>query len=90
VSQIDYMIQTRFGSLYVCEIHFSKEPVGAAAIADLKAKMTALSPLKAVSYRPVLVHVNGVTADVVDSDFFSAIIDMGKLLRSSKAQASLF
>ena len=88
--QIDYVVQTRFGSLYLCEIRFSKDPVGASVIAEVKAKIAALGHPKGISYRPVLVHVNGVTTDVVDSDYFAAIVDASDLLRPSKAQASLF
>lgn len=88
--QIDYMIQTRFGSLYVCEIRFSKDPIGTSVISDLKAKIAALGHLKGISYRPALIHVNGVTADVADSEYFAAIIDARALLQPSKAQASLF
>jgi uncharacterized protein len=35
---------------------------------------------KGMSCRPALVHVNGVSQDVVDSDYFAAIIDMSDLL----------
>lgn len=88
--QIDYMIQTRFGSLYVCEIRFSKDPIGTSVIADLKAKIAALGHPKGISYRPALIHVNGITADVADSGYFAALIDAGALLRPTKIQASLF
>lgn len=88
--QIDYLIQTRFGGLYVCEIRFSKDPIGTSVIADLKAKIGALGHPKGISYRPVVIHVNGVTADVVDSEFFAAIIDTRALLRPASGQASLF
>jgi uncharacterized protein len=88
--QIDYMIQTRFGSLYVCEIRFSKDPIGASVITDLKAKIAALGHPKGISYRPALIHINGVTTDVADSEYFAALIDAGALLHPSKVQASLF
>jgi AAA+ ATPase superfamily predicted ATPase len=88
--QIDYMIQTRFGSLYICEIRFSKDPIGSAAVTELQAKIAALGYPKGLSYRPVLIHVNGVTTDIVDSDYFAGIVDAKDLLRHSKSQASLF
>jgi AAA+ ATPase superfamily predicted ATPase len=87
--QIDYMIQTRFGSLYVCEIRFSKEPVGAPVIAEVRDKLAALGHPRGVSHRPVLIHVNGVTSDVVDSRFFSDIVDARTLLRPGSAQPLL-
>lgn len=88
--QIDYLIQSRFGSLYPCEIRFSKEPVGSAVIPEVQAKIAALGRPIGISFRPVLIHVNGVTTDIVDSDYFAAIVDAKDLLRHSKAQASLF
>lgn len=78
--QIDYLIQTKFGTLYVCEIKFSKAPIGAPIISEMQAKIDALKFPKGFSCRPVLIHVNGVTDDVVDSDYFSAIIDFGELV----------
>jgi uncharacterized protein len=33
-----------------------------------------------MSCRPVLIHVNGVSDEVIDSDYFAHIIDMGGLL----------
>jgi len=88
--QIDYMVQTRFGSLYVCEMRFSKEPIGASVISDLKAKIAALGHPKGISYRPALIHVNGVTTEVADSEYFAALVDASTLLHASKVQASLF
>jgi len=32
--QIDYMIQTRFGSLYICEIKFSKNTISSSKIIE--------------------------------------------------------
>lgn len=80
--QIDYLIQTRFGGLYVCEIRFSKEPVGTQILTEMKAKIAALDHPKSISYRPVLIHVNGVTPDVLDSNYFAAIVDAKDLLQT--------
>lgn len=35
---------------------------------------------KGFSCRPVLIHVNGVSQDVIESDFFSNIIDFSQAL----------
>lgn len=78
--QIDYMIQTRFQTLYICEIKFSKAPIGMSVIQDLKSKMKALKYPKGFSCRPVLIHVNGVTDEVIESEFFDKIIDMTEAL----------
>lgn len=84
------MVQTRFGSLYVCEIRFSKDPIGAAVITEMQATLAALGHPRGISYRPVLIHVNGVMTDVVDSGFFASIVDAQALLRPARKQPSLF
>lgn len=77
--QIDYMIQTKYQSLYLCEIKFSKEKIGVEVIEELQEKIDSLSPPRRFSIWPVLIHVNGVTEGVERSGFFSKIIDFGKL-----------
>ena len=79
--QIDYLIQTRFDTLYLCEIKFHKSAVGASVIDDVHEKMRRLSTPRRCSVRPVLIHVNGVTDEVTDSEEFAAIIDYSTLLR---------
>jgi AAA+ ATPase superfamily predicted ATPase len=78
--QIDYMIQTKFGSLYVCEIKFHKTAVDSTVIQEVQKKIDMMKYPKGFSCRAVLIHVNGVTQDVIDSDYFSEIIDAGKML----------
>jgi uncharacterized protein len=78
--QIDYMIQTKFNTLYVCEVKFSKNPIGADVIKEVQQKIDRLKQPKGFSCRPVLIHVNGVTNDLVDNHYFAAIIDFSQLL----------
>jgi hypothetical protein len=78
--QIDYLIQTKFNTLYVCEIKFSKEPVGTSVLKEVKQKIESLNKRKNFSIRPILIHVNGVTDAVKESDFFAKIIDFSDLL----------
>lgn len=78
--QIDYMIQTKFNTLYICEIKFSKDKIGHSIIQEVQKKIDALNRPKGFSCRPVLIHVNDVSDDVMDSGYFSHIIDFGKLL----------
>ncbi len=80
--QIDYMVETRFNTLYICEIKFSKNPIGAEVIKEVQSKIDHLSRPKGFSCRPVLIHVNGVSDDVTESDYFASIIDAGNFLGS--------
>ncbi len=78
--QIDYMIQTKFGSCYLCEIKFSSREITRSVIDEVKQKIDSLSLPRNISIRPVLIHVNGVDEYVRESDFFSSIIDFNDLL----------
>lgn len=78
--QIDYMIQSKFGTLYICEIKFKKQEIGLEVINEMKKKLTNFHYPKGFSCRPVLIHVNGVSEDVVSNGFFSNIIDFSSFL----------
>ncbi len=78
--QIDYLIQTKFGTLYICEIKFSKSLIGSSILQEMETKLKALSIPRGFSLRPILIHVNGVTEEVIDADYFAAIVDLSQLL----------
>lgn len=80
--QIDYMIQTKYNTLYICEIKFSKHTVQKSVIKELQKKITNLETKGIMSIRPVLIHVNGVDEGVIAEDFFAEIIDFGQMLFS--------
>ncbi len=82
--QIDYLIQTKHNTLYICEIKFSSNNIGTSVIDEMKEKIKRLSIPRNFSYRTVLIHVNGVTEDLEQSQFFSNIIDLGMFLEKSK------
>lgn len=81
--QIDYMIQTRFRNLYLCEIKFSHHPVSGSVISEMTKKIKALNVPKGFAVLPVLIHINGVTEAVQDSEVFSNIIDFSELLNKN-------
>jgi len=78
--QIDYLIQTKFNTLFVCEIKFSKREVSGKVIEEVKEKMRAIKKPKSFTCVPVLIHINGVTEELEDSGFFYRIIDMSSYL----------
>ena len=80
--QIDYLIQTRFGTLYICEIKFLGAAVKNDTILDVKNKITSLKKPKSFSIRPVLIHVNGVDPSVQEQGYFSEIIDFSEFISS--------
>jgi AAA+ ATPase superfamily predicted ATPase len=78
--QIDYLIQTRFRYLYACEVKFRQGVVGTEVMEEIEEKLRRLKLPRGFSCRPVLIHVNGVSEDVVDSGYFARIIDLSELL----------
>ena len=78
--QIDYLIQDSHNIVYVIEIKFSTKKIGASVIDDMKRTIAKLKLPAEFSYRPVLIHVNGVEEAVERSGYFSKILDFGELL----------
>lgn len=79
--QIDYLIQTRDRSLYVCEIKFSRNTISAAVAQELRDKLTRLEIPRNMSYRPVLIHAGALSDGLEEGDFFAATIDIGQFLQ---------
>lgn len=79
--QIDYLIHTKFNTLYVCEIKFSKNPLGTPILKEVTEKIEKLKRPRGVSCIPVLIHVNGVQEAVTESGLFKNIIDFGSFLK---------
>jgi len=86
--QIDYLIQTRFNTLFACEIKFSMHPIRGDVIDEVKEKIDQIVLPKRFSIWPVLIHVNGVQDGVQDSGYFSDIIDFSLLLGSELVASS--
>ena len=78
--QIDLLIQAKFNTLYLCEIKFYTGEVGKEVIREVETKIERLDYPKGYTIRPILIHVNGVTASLLASGYFDKIIDFNKLL----------
>lgn len=78
--QIDYLIQTRFGNLYLCEVKFSRNIIKKDVIEEVQEKMNRLSIPQGFSIRPVLIHAGEVHDSVVDSQFFYRIINFTEFI----------
>lgn len=78
--QIDYLVQTRFHNLYVCEVKFSKDPIGKKIIEEMEEKRRRLKMGRHFSIRPILIHVNGVEESVLEEGYFDKVVDFGQLL----------
>ena len=80
--QVDYLIQSKFKNLYLCEIKFSRNLIGPKVIQEIKNKINSLSITKKIAVLPVLIHVNGVCDSVLESNYFFKIIDFSELLEN--------
>ena len=78
--QIDLLIQTRYRTIYLCEIKFSEHPIGKSIIEEMKEEISRLSLPRLYSVRTVLIHVNGITEDLRSSELFDYIIDFQKMM----------
>jgi hypothetical protein len=78
--QIDYLIHTKFGGLYACEIKFSKNILQPTIISEMKEKLERFKYPGGFSCRAVLIHVNGVHQDIIDSGYFAEIINFTEFL----------
>lgn len=79
--QVDYLIQTKYNTLYLCEIKFSLSVIPYSIIEEVQEKIKRLSKPKGFSVRPVLIHVNGVSPQVIEADYFSKILDFNDFLK---------
>ena len=82
--QVDYMIQTRHDTVFVCEAKLRKNEIGLDIIDEMKDKLGRLQVPKHISKRAVLIHVNGVKDTVEESLFFTKIIDFGDFLLNQR------
>lgn len=77
--QVDYMIQTKFKTIYLVEIKFKAGKIGSEVIREVQEKIDNLTLPKGYSIRTVLIHVNGITEQLLEKRFFSYIIDFSEL-----------
>jgi len=77
--QVDYMIQTSARTIYVCEVRVSRNTIGMQVVSEVKNKINKIKTPKHYFCRPVLIHVNGVSDELIESNYFSHIIDMSEL-----------
>ncbi len=78
--QIDYLIQTRVNTLFICEIKFSQNPLSTNVIQEVKEKIKNLVVPKNFVCLPVLIHVNDVTKELENSEYFFQLINFSEFL----------
>ncbi len=82
--QIDYLIQTKTNSLFVCEFKFKKREVSSDIIHQMQEKISRLKSPKGFARVPVLFHLSGVSDEAITSAYFYRIIDMTDFLEGNE------
>ena len=76
--QVDLLIQTRYQTLYLCEIKFYASEITKHVVEEMEEKIRRLTYPRGYSIRPILLHVNGVSQGVKESEIFTQIIDFSE------------
>ena len=74
--QIDYLIQTRTKTLYLCEFKFRKSKITSDVIDEVKEKIDRLTVPKGFAVVPVLIYVGELSEKIQDTDFFYKAINL--------------
>lgn len=77
--QIDYLIQTRFNTLYVCEIKFYQGSINNEIINEVQAKIDSIAKPKTFSCRPVLIYIGDISDHLKELNYFNTIINFEEI-----------
>lgn len=78
--QIDYLIQTKTNSLFICEFKFKRREINSEIINEMQEKISKLKAPRGFSKVAVLFHLGGVSDSVAVSPYFYRIVDIGDFL----------
>jgi AAA+ ATPase superfamily predicted ATPase len=78
--QIDYLVQTKTNSLYICEFKFKRREIGSEIVTELQEKMSRLKTTKGFAKVAVLFHLGGISNSLATSSFFYRIVDISDFL----------
>lgn len=77
--QIDLLLETRFATLYVCEIKF-RSRITSSIIGEVKGKIAKLKTPCNYSIRPILIYAGELDEELLYTGYFDKCVDMTKLL----------
>jgi hypothetical protein len=81
--QIDYLVQTKTSSLFICEFKFKKREISGEIITEMQDKISRLKTPKGFAKVPVLFHLSGVASSVATNPYFYRIIDIADFLEDN-------
>ena len=78
--QIDYLIQTKTNSLFICEFKFKRREISSDIITEMQEKVSRLNTPKGFAKVAVLFHLSGVASSVATNPYFYRIVDISDFL----------
>jgi uncharacterized protein len=81
--QIDYLIQTKTNSLFICEFKFKKREISGEIISEMQDKISRLKTPKGFAKVAVLFHLSGVASSVSTNSYFYRIVDIVDFLENN-------
>ncbi len=81
--QIDYLVQTKTNSLFICECKFKKGEISGEIITEMQDKISRLKTPKGFAKVAVLFHLSGVASSVATNPYFYRIIDIADFLEDN-------
>ena len=75
--QVDYLIQTKYNTLYVCEIKLSRNPLAGSIAHEVTEKIDRLQVPRGMSCRPVLIYSGELSKGLLEDEFFADKVDLG-------------
>ena len=78
--QIDYLIQMRSNTLFVCEVKMRRRELGLEVVDAMKAKIASLSFPRGFGVSPVLFHLGPISDALLSSRYFYRIIDIADFI----------
>jgi uncharacterized protein len=74
--QIDYLVQTKTNSLFICKFKFKRREISAEIISEMQDKISRIKVPRGFASIPVLFHLSGVVDAVATSPYFYRIVDI--------------
>lgn len=81
--QIDFLLQSKTNTLFVCEFKFKRREISSEIITEMEQKIARLKVSKGFARVPVLCHLGGVADAVAVSSYFYRIIDITDFLEQT-------
>ncbi|MFN5382864.1 MAG: AAA family ATPase [Alphaproteobacteria bacterium] len=81
--QIDYLVQTKTNSLYICEFKFKKREINNDIINEMQEKISRLKTPKGFAKVAVLFHLGAVASSVATNPYFYRIVDIADFLEDN-------